>query len=418
MSWLYTFLFFFIIYADALNFIPMINYWDEGMTIAIIIICTLKHTQKKIIIKRETVKNIAAILFIMGIGVIGNIINIGIQSHTEAIWKDIFAFLKFPLLMTMLMNERDAYYGKYHESLLRKVCVISRMTIMCAATLAFVGYFVNIGVYTEELRSIKCYQYLYSHPTYLVANIVFCIAMLLMESKNRNKWYIYLACVVLFLSQRFKAYAIIAIIILVMILKQKQLEKIFSFDRITKIKKRYLLPIALVIGAIVYFVFGKRFAIYLSWGMTSARLAMFVTCIKIAIDFFPIGSGFGTFASFLSGRYYSGIYAMYGLSNISGLRIDQYNYVSDTFWPWVIGQFGFVGGIVYISLLYIIIKKQLAGIKDYGRLLAFIIIWIYALLASTMEAFFTNATGVEMAVLLMIFVGKDSTYLAKHSYHD
>lgn len=406
MTWLYTFLFAFILYADVLDFIPMINYWDEALTIIIILFHFLKMNQRIVSrLKKEKLKCYVAIILIIGIGLSGNFFHSGIQSYSEAIWKDIVAFLKFPLLMTMMIGGRDTYYKKHHLPIMKKVCILSRGTIVIATVLAVIGYFINIGVYTDEVRYIKCYQYVYTHPTYLVVNIVFCISMLLMEGKKKNKWFIYTACVLLFFSQRFKAYAIIAIIILLMTIPDKQIVKIFSFDWKTKIKTKYIIPAITLIGTIVYFVFRNRFATYLSWGMTSARLALIVTCARIACDFFPVGSGFGTFASFLSGRFYSGIYSMYGLTGVSGLKIDQYNYISDTFWPWVIGQFGFIGGLIYIRLIYKIFKNQFVEIKDYEKLLAFLVLWIYAILASMMEAFFTNTTGVAMAVILVFFVG-------------
>ena len=412
MSGAYALLFTFIIYADALDFIPMINYWDEALTIVIVVIQMFKlimHGKMKW--RKEKIGNYVLLFSVLAIGIIGNLLHPGIQSSSEAIWKDVIAFLKFPLLMIVLFDKTNNYYIRHREQIVRKVGIICRLTIIAAVALAIVGYFINIGVYTEEARFFRCYQFVFSHPTFMVANLVFCVAMLVMENKKKNKWYIYTTCVLLFLSQRFKAYAIIAIIVLLMLLKDGTLNKLFSFKWKTKFRAKYIVPAVTVVGVIVFFVFRNRFATYLSWGMTSARLALIVVCVRIAVDFFPIGSGFGTFASFLSGKYYSGIYYMYGLSNVYGLRIDQYNFISDTFWPWVIGQFGFVATVLYIRLYVKLIKNQLATLTVRNHLLAFIIVWMYALLASMMEAFFTNATGVALAVILMIYIGKDASVL-------
>ena len=415
MSWLYTSLFAFIIYADALSFIPMISYWDEAMAIAIIVIhiCRSSYLGKNGI-NKEKAENYLLISLVMASGIIGNVLHPGIQNSSAAILKDIVAFLKFPLLMTVLINTRDTYYIKHRLLILKKVCRLSRLTIATSAALAFIGYFINIGVYTDEVRFLKCYRFVFSHPTFLVANIVFCVSMLLLESRKKNKWFIYIACVLLFLSQRFKAYAIIAIILVVMLAKERTISRLFSLQKSkTKLRTKYVLPSFAAIIIVVYFVFRKRFATYLSWGMSSARLAMIVVSVRMALDFFPFGSGFGTFASFLSGRYYSKIYTMYGLSHIYGLRPEQYNFVSDTFWPWVLGQFGVFAAIAYVLLYYRLIKTQLISIKNRGRLLAFIVLWMYALLASTMEAYFTNSTGVAMAVILMLYVGNDSAFYIK-----
>ena len=408
MIWFYTLLFTFIIYADALDFIPMINYWDEGITISIIIlhiISSVKHGSFKF--NKERFKNYLLIVFVFMMGLLGNLFHPGIQSSSEAIWKDVLSFLKFPLLMTMLMNANTTWYSRHREQILKKVGIVCKGTIIAAAGAAVIGYFINIGVYTDEARIIKCYQFVFSHPTFLVANIVFCVTILIMENRKKNQWYIYIAYVLLFLTQRFKAYAIMAIIIILMLLKEGAINKLFSIKWKTKIRAKYIVPAIVVVGVIIYFVFRNRFATYLSWGMTSARLAMIVVCIRIAKDFFPFGAGFGTFASYLSGRFYSRIYTMYGLSNVYGLRAEQFNFISDTYWPWVIGQFGFWGTIAYVKLFYMLIKSQLSEIRSQSKLMAFIILWFYALLASTMEAFFTNATGVAMALILMIYIGTD-----------
>lgn len=408
MIWIYTLLFAFVLYADALRFIPMINYWDEGLAIVIILLHAIKKSKRGMFkIKKEKGRYYLLILFVLAMGLCGNLLHPGIQTSSEAIWKDVIAFLKFPLLMTILINDDSTWYDRHREKILKKIAVFCRISIMIAAITAVIGYIIDIGVYTDEVRYIKCYQFVFSHPTFLVANLVFCISILIMEDRKKNKWYIYMTCVLLFLTQRFKAYAIIAIILALMLLKDNTIDKLFSFKWKTKLRAKYFVPVVAVVGVIIFLVFRNRFATYLSWGMTSARLALIVVCFQIAKDFFPFGSGFGTFASFLSGRFYSGIYSMYGLSNVSGLRIDQYNFISDTFWPWVIGQFGFIAAVAYVGLYVLFIREQMSGIKKQGKLIAFIVMWLYALLASTMEAFFTNATGVSMAVILMIFIGRD-----------
>jgi hypothetical protein len=386
----------------------MINYWDEAMTFMIVAIYIVKKIRRgSYKINKEGLNNYLLMLFVLVMGLVGNYLHPGIQTSSEAIWKDIVAYLKFPILMTVLMDDSFTWYSRNRELVLKRIAIISRTTIIIAAVVATIGYIINIGVYTVEVRYINCYQFIFSHPTYLVANMVFCVSVLIMESRTRNKWYISISCVLLLLTQRFKAYAIIVIIVVLMLLKDRTINKLFTFKWKTKLRFKYVVPVVIVLGAVIFFVFRNRFATYLSWGMTSARLVLIVVGFQIVKDFFPFGSGFGTFASFLSGRYYSGIYSMYGVSDVSGMRADQYNYISDTYWPWVIGQFGFLATIAYIRLFYSLIKNQMSKIKNKDKLMAFIIIWAYALLASMMEAFFTNATGVAMAILLMVYIGKD-----------
>lgn len=410
MSKLYMFIFAFLIYADSLSFIPFINYWDELFTITIFFVYLAYNVEIHGVTKvnKSKITLYIYILLIIFIGLLGNILYPGIQNNESVIFRDIFAFLKFPLLMLMLSNVTQSRSEVEQKLVLHRANYISKITIIVSCIFAIIAYITGVGITeADEVRLVGTYQFIYSHPTYLVAYIVFCICMLIAEDRLKNRKYIYAGCVILFLSQRFKAYAILAIIILLLSIKVSYIKRMFSFGWKTRFKKRYIFLVAMIIGVIFYVVFINRFMTYLEWGMTSARLALHIVCLQIATDFFPLGSGFGTFASFLSGKYYSNIYTMYGLSSIQGLKFDEYNYASDTFWPWVVGQFGFIGGFIYIKMMLKFIKNQLANIRNYDRLIAFLIIWMYALLASAMEAFFTNGTGVAMALILCLFIGVD-----------
>lgn len=400
----------FILYADAMDYIPYLNYWDEAITflvIAIYALCRICNGRINCI-KKSKAQQYGLLLLVISIGLLGNFFHPGIQSVNSAIFRDVVSFIKFPVLMIMLNDISLKWSLVKRKLILKRVNYISKITIILAGFIAVIQYATGIGLDYEGARLIPVYKYIYSHATYLVANIVFCVSLLMVESRKDNKFYIYVGCVILFLTQRYKAYAIIVVIVLLMKLKESQIRRMLSFEKTTKLKKKKVLPIIIVLGVALYVIFIDRFRIYLSWGMTSARLALYVVCIKIAIDFFPLGSGFGTFGSFLSGKYYSNIYTMYGLSHVQGLRIDQYNYISDTFWPWVIGQYGFIGGILYIYLIIGFIKRQFMQIKSYDKIVGFFVLWMYVLLASMMEAFFTNATGVALALILSLLIGTDT----------
>lgn len=97
-----------------------------------------------------------------------------------------------------------------------------------------------------------------------------------------------------------------------------------------------------------------------------ARVALTQTSLSIAMDYFPLGSGSGTFASSTSYQMgYSNIYKIYGLDNIYGLTENYPNFITDVFWPKVIGQNGFIGFIFYtlflLSFYLAVTKKYLAN---------------------------------------------------------
>jgi len=85
-----------------------------------------------------------------------------------------------------------------------------------------------------------------------------------------------------------------------------------------------------------------------------ARNAMYLGAFELAVDYFPLGVGFGLFGGYVSQLYYSQIYHELGLSQIWGLSPTEDMFLLDAFWPHVLGQFGFIGllgfGVALVAL--------------------------------------------------------------------
>lgn len=100
----------------------------------------------------------------------------------------------------------------------------------------------------------------------------------------------------------------------------------------------------------------------------SARYQLLTKSFEIAKDHFPLGSGFGTFASYYSGVRYSPLYKIYGLSTVNGLSMSNRSFMSDSFWPMILGQTGWLGCIAYIvalAMLFMEIQKLRKISSDY-----------------------------------------------------
>lgn len=69
---------------------------------------------------------------------------------------------------------------------------------------------------------------------------------------------------------------------------------------------------------------------------------------EIAADNFPLGAGFGRFASYPSELYYSPLYDQYGLSSVWGLSREFPEFIGDVSWPSVIGETGYLGFACYV----------------------------------------------------------------------
>lgn len=91
-----------------------------------------------------------------------------------------------------------------------------------------------------------------------------------------------------------------------------------------------------------------------------ARTALTVQSFNIANDFFPLGSGAGTYASVPSFSLgYSEIYNKYGISSIWGATPDNPIYLLDVYWPKLLAQGGWIGMLFIVCFFARIFKGSI-----------------------------------------------------------
>jgi hypothetical protein len=95
-------------------------------------------------------------------------------------------------------------------------------------------------------------------------------------------------------------------------------------------------------------VIATHVSVYTSTTETTARSDLYATGKQIADDNFPLGVGFGRYASYPSRSEYSPVYDEYGLSSIWGLSRTAPQFINDTSWPTVMGETGYLGLGAYI----------------------------------------------------------------------
>jgi hypothetical protein len=82
---------------------------------------------------------------------------------------------------------------------------------------------------------------------------------------------------------------------------------------------------------------------------STARGLLYDVSGQIAVGHFPLGVGFGRYASYTSGSPYSTVYDQYGLSDVWGLSRQYPLFISDTSWPSVLGETGVIGLISFLG---------------------------------------------------------------------
>lgn len=145
----------------------------------------------------------------------------------------------------------------------------------------------------------------------------------------------------------------------------------------------------LVAGDIIYTLVVVTVKEYFSESsLYHARNILALGSVKISMDYFPLGVGFGRYGSWMSWVYYSPIYFKYGLSTIWGLSPSHPNFIADTFWPMVLGETGIIGFISYLLFFVFLIKKLWKGFSIVNNIVfkAFVLSSILVLLEGLTES--------------------------------
>lgn len=128
----------------------------------------------------------------------------------------------------------------------------------------------------------------------------------------------------------------------------------------------------------------------------SARKSLTINSLNILRDYFPIGVGFGKFASWYARINYSEHYYAYNMTGIYGLNPENAFFATDTYWPSVLGETGFFGTVIFITLFIFIYRtlrrrmKNKSVITQKKMILLAILVLIQSLIESTSEAIYNN----------------------------
>lgn len=142
----------------------------------------------------------------------------------------------------------------------------------------------------------------------------------------------------------------------------------------------------------------------------SARYALMDRSFQIARDYFPLGVGFSKYGSWFSRVNYSEYFYKYNLNNIYGIRlVDNAIYVTDTYWPQVLGETGLLGiatvivffGILFFKISFRLLKSYNSTVIKMPILFAFFIL-IHSLLESSASAIFNTS---PQLILIAFVIG-------------
>ena len=378
-------LFLFLLFENPLEgYMPLLGYHDEFLFAVTALLAVLKLAKSRTTPNSRALVTMILLLAVLSVGLLGSFFS-GYQQSTEAVLKDVLAFVKFPITLTAVLYltaDRD------NEEALGMCTVLSKAFIVICFIFSVINTVAPTEVMSHDVRQgIASFKFLFSHPTFLVLSLVLAFAMVSRESSRIDT--IKVMCLIaLALTMRDKAFGFIGLVVALWLFKVQG--------------KKRILPYLAIAAVVVLVVAMPKIELYNSYS-NSPREAMYTGAFQLASSFFPFGSGFGTFASSLSGEYYSGAYLALGLSTMQGLTPESHAAAGDSGIAYYIGQFGVLGLVLTIAI-GVLLCRELFERACSGTSERFAVISLlgYLAIALTVEATLTNASGVSAAIALAL----------------
>lgn len=229
-----------------------------------------------------------------------------------------------------LLNDREK------QSVIDWLTMFAIIFTVAAFFCGIISLFVDIGMSGSERYGVPAFRFIFNHEHQYNAVYMLVFGVLVCSTRigKRTRILLYvMALISMMLSTKAPSF-MFALLFVGLAYYFKGHEK--------------LSPAAVIFGIIIIVIVGQyQIQTYLI-NEDAPRHIFFQYAIKTANDYFPFGSGFATYGSDQAARNYSELYYQYGFNELNGMNPDNPAFLSDTFWPMAIGQFGWIGSIAYI----------------------------------------------------------------------
>lgn len=370
------------------HYIPATGFFDELVTILlvlnILIILARKQVTIKCVLYIYELLGLVVLALIVTIGLVGGYVSC-VQLDIKPVIIDIFTCIKFPIALACgyiaFVNKRRLF-----TLLLGEV----KIMILVMLPFAIMNQFIDIGMRYDFRYGLYSYQFIFGHPASLAAVVVGFLVLFFAQKKLDVRWLV--LCWILLLSTLRSTAIVFTVFSILMCLFLKTNRRI-GFGQIAA----FVLVVACFgWSQIQYYFFNTD---------RTARSELLNAGLQIANHYFPLGSGFATFASNItaSTEYYSSLYHRYELDSVYGLTIDDPRFLSDSFWPIILGQFGWIGTILFILMIVLLFAGCLSRSRICGySILPFITGLGYLLLTSVSASAFFHPSAIFLAVCIAV----------------
>ncbi len=306
------------------------GYADEFLGIA----CAVYLLFFRRMLDRHDAITITLIFGVIIIGLISNIVS-GLTSSISDIGIDVVAETK---LLFAFFAVKYFLSNKEKMAVINMLVPVAKLYTIAAFGCSLISLVTDIGMSGSMRYGIRSFKFVFDFNFQYVAVYMLIFGILVCNTRmtDRKKAYYY------------------AMAIVSLVLATKSPPIMFSIMFVALFfyfkKHDHLSPGIIILGLVVLAAAGWfQIETYLL-NENSPRHLFFEYAGKTANRYFPLGSGFATFGSDRAARSYSQLYYQYGFDKLFGMNPDDSSFLSDTFWPMALGQFGWIGGAMYLAI--------------------------------------------------------------------
>lgn len=321
------------------------SYCDEIIALFTLLILLVRYNKK---IAKEKV--MLPFIGIICLGLVGNAFS-GICKEPLLILFDLFMFLKPYTLMLYLTVCTNNHIM---ENTIKTMGLASKMGVIMLFMFSLITLVFPMGMVDIE-----------SHFTFYTAyagyvgfwSVCFASILYVMGEKRFFVYYI-MALIVILRSNSGFGFLIMILLFFVW----------FFIGERHAFHWYYLVPM-IPIGLYV----GRGEIIDYLLNQNAPRSLLLRYSFITANRYFPFGAGFGTFGTKVAADNYSSLYRDYGFDSRWGMAQYDTKFLLDSYYPQIIGQYGYLGLCLFAVLIYYLLTKYIFALKDshtrYGLLL-------------------------------------------------
>lgn len=374
------------------------SYIDELLAIYAVFSLLLRVVILQQGIHKDELIILALLLLLIFVGIIGNMCS-GILTDTFDIIIDIISTVKVWLSYFLIVIRT---WGEDSlDQLIQMIACIARVLVWVLLICLLISQVIDINMSDDARYGIKSFKFLFDNAGNFSKLFYFLVPVLTADLYYKDTIYkktvIGISLFVWFFTLRSRAIAFIATYLLIMLfISLKKNRKTIKFKFI------YVIPVLLVAVVIAW----DQIVFYFT-SDTQARGVLLKYGLVTLKDYFPLGAGFGTYGSDIAKTTYSKLYYRYGFNHIYGMSKDTAYYLNDNYWPMIMGQFGFLGLIITVFILFLFMRRILKDLKGnkYFYLAGFFALgWL--LLSSVASKSYSEFSSICIFLFVAVLVKK------------